>query len=472
MGTVTQTAAAAALPPLRTWREHGAATLKLGLPLAGAQLTQMIIYTTDTVMIGWLGARELAASVLGAQALFVVLMFGSGFAMAIMPLVAQAMGAGDVRAARRAARMGLWIATIYSLALMLPLWNMGAILVALGQEPELAQMAQDYTRILQWSLIPALYILVLRSFLSAVEHTRIVLVATITAAIVNALLNYALIFGNFGAPKLDLVGAAIASVLSNLLALAILISYARVSEAVARFEVFVRLWRADWPAFFEVLQLGWPISLTVIAEVGLFAASSVMIGWIGTIELAAHGIALQLASLAFMIPLGLSAAATVRVGQARGQGDPANLHRAAVSVLVIALGIAFFSAALFVLLPAPLISLFLDEANPDAANVLAFAIPLLAVAAAFQLVDSTQAVSAGLLRGIKDTRIPMFIAVFGYWCIGLSAGYLLAFSLDLGAVGIWMGLAIGLAVVAVMLTWRFFLAVSGNTTGSGIAAAA
>lgn len=466
MSAVNQVTGGKALPPLRTWREHGAATLKLGLPLAGAQFTQMIIYTTDTVMIGWLGARELAASVLGAQSLFVVLMFGSGFAMAIMPLVAQAMGSGDIRAARRATRMGLWLVTGYSLLLMLPLWHMGAILTALGQEPELAQMAQGYTRILQWSLIPALYVLVMRSFLSAIEHTRIVLIATLCAAVVNAIANYCLIFGNFGAPQLGLEGAAIASLASNLLALAILVFYARMVESVARFEVFVRLWRADWQAFFEVLQLGWPISLTVIAEVGLFAASSVMIGWIGAIELAAHGIALQLASLAFMIPLGLSAAATIRVGHAQGQGDHPNTYRAAVSVLAIALAIALCSAALFVIAPSFLIGMFLDDANAEAGKVLAMAVPLLAVAAAFQLVDSTQAVSAGLLRGIKDTRIPMFIAVFGYWCIGMAAAYLFAFRFGYGAVGVWMGLAIGLAVVAVMLTFRFFSAIARRAAGA------
>ncbi|GIL01057.1 MAG: putative multidrug resistance protein NorM [Alphaproteobacteria bacterium] len=438
------------------WRGHVAATLKLGLPLIGAQIAQIAIATTDTVMIGWLGARELAASVLGVQGFFVALMLGSGFALAVMPLVAQAQGAGDVRSARRATRMGLWIVALYAVVMMLPLWNFEALLVALGQDPHLSAQAADYLRIMQWSLFPALFTFTLRSFLSAIERPRMVLVATVLAAVLNGFANYALIFGNWGAPALGLRGAAIASVLSSTLSFTLLWAYAMWTPAIRRFEIHVRLWRADWPVFGEVLHLGWPISLTIIAEVALFAAASILIGWVGPVALAAHGIALQLASLAFMVPLGLSSAATIRVGRALGAGEYVDLRRAAVSVLILAVAFMALSATAFLAVPEPLTWLFLDAAKPDAAQVAAYAVGLLAVAATFQLVDGVQVVATGLLRGLKDTRVPMTIAVFSYWVAGMPLAYVLAFPAGLGGVGVWFGLAAGLAFAAVLLTARFF----------------
>lgn len=448
-------------PSLRSWRQHVLATLKLGLPLVGAQIAQMLISTTDTVMIGWLGARELAASVLASQSFFIAMIFGLGFALAIQPIIAQAQGSGDERAARRAARMGFWIATFYAAILMIPLWNLERILIALGQEADIAAMAGGYTRIMQWSLFPVLYALNLRSFLSALEHPRIVLVATIAAAVANGFANYALIFGNWGAPALGLPGAAIASVVSTMASFVLLVGYCLLKREIARYEIHVRLWRADWPVFFEVLQLGWPISLTLIAEVGLFVMSSIMMGWIGAIELAAHGIALQLASLVFMVPLGLSSVATIRVGQAYGRREPDNLHRAAIVCLLLAIAVALCGVAAFTLVPRQLVQLFLDRSNPNALELIAYAVPLLAVAASFQLVDGIQAVAAGLLRGLKDTRIPMAMAVFSYWGAGMPLAYFLGIHAGYGGVGIWAGLAVGLAFAAVALSIRFFRLAGG-----------
>lgn len=439
-----------------SWRSHLSATLKLGLPLVGAHLAQLSISTTDTVMIGWLGARDLAAGVLGAQSFFLVLMFGSGFAFAIMPMTAQASGSGDERAVRRSARMGLWIVALFAAIMMLPLWHLEHFLIAAGQDPELSALAASYTRIMQWSLFPALFTMTLRSFLAALEHARIVLVATIVAALVNAVLNYMLIFGHWGAPAMGLRGAAIGSLGSSSLSFVILAAYSVLTPAIAKYEIQVRLWRPDWQAFFEVLQLGWPISLTVIAEVGLFAASSVLMGWIGTIELAAHGIALQLASLAFMVPLGFSSAATIRVGNALGRSDPANMHRAALTVMLIAAGIGVAGAFLFIGWPEPLIWLFLRQSSPESARVAQFAGSLLVIAATFQLFDSLQAVGAGLLRGLKDMRVAMVYAVVSYWILGMPLAYYLAFTAGLGGVGIWSGLAAGLALAALSLNLRYF----------------
>ncbi len=442
--------------PLLSWRGHVAATLKLGLPLIGAQLAQVAIGATDTVMIGWLGSQELAASVLGATTFFLALMLGSGFAFAIMPIVAQEQAKGDARTVRRSVRMGMWIVAIYAAAMMLPLWLIEPVLNWLGQKPELASLAAGYVRIAQWALFPALFVMALRSFLSAMERPGIVLFATISAALINAALNYMLIFGNFGAPRLELQGAAIASVASSLLSFMVLIVYCNYQPMVRRFELFVRWWIPDWSAFGEVARLGWPISLTVIAEVMLFTASSVMMGWIGTIELAAHGIALQLASVVFMIPLGLASAATVRVGQAHGRGDRPNLVRASLTATGLAAGVALASAALFIFAPQPLVWLFLERSNPDAEAVAGFAVFFLAIAAAFQLFDMGQAIAAGLLRGLSDTLIPMRLAVVSYWLAGVPLAYLLAFPMDLGGGGLWAGLAAGLALAAILLGVRFW----------------
>ncbi len=442
-------------PPVLSWREHLAATLKLGLPLVGAQLAQIAIGVTDTVMIGWLGARELAAATLGSHFYFVLLMLGSGFAFALIPMVAQSAAVNDVVAVRRSTRMGLWLVAFYAVLAMPVLWNSELIFGLLGQEADISAMAADYLRIMQWSLFPALFVFVLRSFFSGLGRTRVVLAATVGAALMNGVLNYMLIFGNWGAPRLELTGAAIASFLASSASLAVLLAYSRWLPEVRRFTLFVRLWRPDWPAFFELARLGWPISLTIIAEVGMFSASSVMMGWLGAIALAAHGVALQLASVVFMIPLGLSNAATVRVGHAAALKQGENMRRAAWVVAWLSIGVTSLSAIAFLTVAEPLVSLFLDLEKPDSAEVLAYGVVLLAVAGVFQLVDGMQAVATGLLRGLKDTRTPAALAVFSYWCIGMPAAWLFGFPLALDGAGVWIGLALGLAFAAALLSARF-----------------
>lgn len=439
-----------------SWAGHVRATLALGLPLVGAQLAQMAINTTDVVMLGWYGTRDLAASVLATQAFFVVMIFGSGFAHAVVPIAAQAEGRGDNQQVRRSVRMGLWVVLAYSVLAMPLLWNTEALLLAAGQEPDLAALAGDYMRIAQWGMFPALIVMGLRAFFSALTRTQPILWATITGVVANGILNYALIFGNFGAPEMGVRGAAIASVGASTMILVVLVIWMRLVPRLAEYTLFVRFWRPDWPAFFEILRLGLPIALTIIAEVGLFFASSVMMGWLGTVPLAAHGIALQLASIAFMIPLGLSNGATVRIGQAFGRADGSGLKRAARTALLVAALLAIFISLLFWLIPDQLIGLFLDRDNPLAGQVLETAVPLLAIAAGFQFFDAMQATGVGLLRGIKDTKTPLMMAVVSYWGVGLPTGYLLGVSSGFDGPGIWAGLAVGLAVAAVLLNGRFF----------------
>ena len=441
----------------QSWLSHVAATMVLAVPLIGTQLAQMAMGVTDTVMLGWLGAPELAGSVLGTQAFFLVFIFGAGFAHAMMPLAAAAEGAGDPRSLRRAVRMGLWVLVGYGVLVMLPLWYTERILLALGQAPEIAGLAGAFMRAAQWSMAPALILLGMRSYLTVVGRAYVVLAVIAVGALINGLLNYALIFGHFGAPALGIVGSGLATTLSNFGMALLLVGYAAGDRSLRRYELFARFWRPDWGPLREVLRLGWPIGVTIIAEVGLFASSSVMMGWLGTVPLAAHGIALQIASIAFMIPLGISNAATVRVGVALGRGDEADLGRAGTTALLIAIAVALVGATVFWIWPRTLIGFYLDPANANAEAVLAYAVPLLLVAAAFQTVDSLQAVASGILRGVKDTRVPLVMALVSYWGIGLPVAWVLGIYAGFGGLGIWVGLALGLAVAAVLLNGRFLM---------------
>jgi len=441
------------------WRRHFVETLSLGLPLIGAQLAQNGIHVTDIVIIGRIGTNELAAMVLAAQFYFTIFIFGSGFAAAVVPLAAQAFARGDVQQVRRAVRMGLWVVFAFS-ALVMPLVYLSEpILIALGQDPHVSKLAASYLHIGGWGMFPALGFMVLRSFLSAVGRAGFVLYVTLIVLVVNAVFAYALVLGHFGMPAFGLQGAAAVALGVNILSLVLTIWYVEAKAELRRFEIFVRFWRMDWHVLKEVFNLGAPIGFTILAEVSLFTVASLLMGWIGTAELAAHGIALQCASLAFMIPLGLAQAATVRVGVAAGANDRLALIRASSVVVVISAGIAVFGGLMFAMFPSFFAGLFLDRTKEDAAAVLGFATTFVVVAGIFQLVDGLQAIGAGLLRGIKDTRIPMLLALISYWGIGFVLAYVLAFPLEFGGIGIWLGFVFGLLAATVLLLGRFALLV-------------
>jgi len=437
-----------------TNRNHVRAILTLGLPLIGGHLAQMAIGVTDTVMLGWYAVEALAAVVLGSTYFFVLFIFGSGFAMAVMPLVAAYDAEDDEIGLRRATRMGLWLSVGFAMiALPVMIWAT-PLLNLLGQGPELAAMAGRYLSVAGWGIVPALLVMVLKSYLAALERTQVVLWITLFAAVINALANYALIFGNWGAPELGVMGAAIASVTTQFVSLIGVVIYVLI--ALPQHSLFVRLWRVDPQMLVRVFRLGLPIGLTTLSEVGLFAASSLMMGWLGTIALAAHGIAIQLASLTFMVHLGLSNVATIRAGNAYGRRDVPHMARGAVIVTALSLVFALVTMIGFVGWPEPLISIFMQEDEPARAEILTIGIGLLVMAALFQLVDGAQVVALGLLRGVQDTQIPMIMAAISYWVVGMPCSYLLGFTLGFGAIGIWAGLVAGLGVAAVLLNLRFW----------------
>ena len=433
---------------------HARAVLALGLPLVGSQVAQFAIGMTDALMLGRYSVEALAAGTLSTTVFFVIFVAGAGIGRAVMPMVAEALGQGDDLGARRAMRMGLWASAAYGVALAPPLLMGDALLRLIGQSSDVSRLGGSYLGIAAWGLVPALLSEVLRSYLAARERTRIVLVATLLAVTVNAALNWILIFGRLGLPELGVRGAAVASVAVQLVTLGALALYT--ARALPGPPSFARLWRPDPEALARVVRLGVPIGLTGLAEVGLFAASAVMMGWLGAVPLAAHGIALQLAGLAFMVHLGLSQAATVRAGVAYGRRDRVSLARGAGVAVLLSLAVASATAALFVAMPESLIVLFITGDEPQREAILHAGGTLLLVAAAFQLADAAQVMALGILRGVQDTAVPLGIAAVSYWGVGIPVAYGLGFGLDLGGPGVWSGLVVGLSVAAGLLMLRFW----------------
>lgn len=437
------------------WQSDILPTLSLGMPLAGAQLAQMAINTTDVLMIGRLGAVELAASVLAFNFYMLLWFFGMGILQAVIPFAARALGQRKPRELRRAVRMGFWVSVLFSLPVWVVLFFTESILLRLGQEPELAELAGIYMRVLQWTMLPALLIMAIRGFLTVMERTQVVLWATIAGAVVNAILDYLLIFGEFGFPRLELVGAGIASVFSATTTFLFLLAYSLWHPKLRRYNLLGRIWRSDWPIFFQIVRMGAPIGLTIVAEGSLFTASAIMIGWLGTIPLAAHGIALQIASITFMVPVGLSMAAMTRVSLAAGRDDHQGIGRAGWTSLGVTMVFMGFFAVLFWTIPETLVGLYLDLDDPDAMEVLTYGVSFLLVAALFQLADGGQIIGVNNLRGLGDTTIPLLYALFGYWVVGISLSLGLGFLAEWGGVGVWVGLAGGLASVALLANFRF-----------------
>lgn len=437
-----------------TYPGHVKAILVLGLPLIGGHVAQFAITLTDTVMLGWYGVGELAAVTLAGSYFFVFFILGAGFALAVMPMVAAVAARGDDTSVRRITRMGLWLSLAYGvLAMPVMIWS-EPILASLGQPAEVSELAARYLRVAGWGLFPALLVMVLKSYLAALERTQIVFWITIMAALTNAVANYALIFGNFGAPELGIMGAAVASIVTQAVSLLAVIVYAML--VLPEHRMFQRFWRPDWDMLLQVFRLGLPIGLTTVSEVSLFSASALMMGWLGTVPLAAHGIVVSIAACTFMVHLGLSNVATIRAGNAFGRQDRAHLARGAVVVTALSLSFAAVTILLFLIVPEPLMSFFMEPDNPQRSAILAIGVGLLAIAALFQLVDGAQAIALGLLRGVQDTRVPMIMAVLSYWVIGIPTSYLLGFVWGMGGIGVWLGLVTGLACAGVFLMLRFW----------------
>ncbi|MCO4838807.1 MAG: MATE family efflux transporter [Rhodobacteraceae bacterium] len=439
---------------------HAKAVAILGLPLVGGHLAQIAIGVTDTVMLGWYGVDALAAVTLAASYFFVLFLMGAGFAFAVMPMVATFDAEEDEVSIRRVTRMGLWLSIAYSVAIMpIMIWS-ESLFLFLGQEPTVAADAQQYLRIAGFGMFPWLVAMVIKSYLAALERTQVVFWIAVLATVCNGLINYALIFGNWGAPEIGIQGAAIASVFTQLIGMLGVVVYAIL--VLPQHQLFVRFWRADWEMLMRVFRLGVPIGFTGLSETGLFTATAVMMGWLGTVPLAAHGIALQCAGITFMLHLGISNVATIRAGNAFGRGDREHLAKGAYVVFAMSLVAALLAVVGFLLWPEPLVLAFMQPSEPARDQILVIGVGLLAMAALFQLVDGAQVIALGLLRGVQDTKVPMYMAAFSYWGIGMPCSYILGFVLGYEGIGVWMGLVVGLASAAILLSVRFWSVILGR----------
>jgi MATE family multidrug resistance protein len=439
------------------WRREARATVALAYPLVLTNLAQALIPATDVVLLGWVGPKALAAGALGVNLFNACMIFGVGLMIAASPMIARALGqrSHNVRDVRRTVRQALWTAVAVVIPIWLLLWHAEAILHLFRQDPELSHMAQQLVRPMMFGMLPLFGYQVLKSFVSALERPGWAFAVGASAVISNALLNYGLIFGRFGLPEWGLFGAGLGSTISNSVmfgGLAIVVTRHRIFR---RYHLFGHFWRADWPRFREVWRLGLPIAVTLGMEVTIFNAAVFLMGLIGEAELAAHAVAIQIASLCFMVPLGIGQATTVRVGVAYGRRDPVAVARAGWSAFGLTMVFMICLAAMMLLAPRFLVGLFLDVHNPANAHVVALAVAFLTVAALFQIVDGAQAVGAGMLRGIHDTAVPMLFAAFGYWGVGLGTAILFAFHFGWGGVGVWIGLATGLASVSVLMMTRW-----------------
>ncbi len=439
------------------WLGEFRAMLALGWPLVLTNVAQTALTTTDVIVLGRLGASSLAAATLGTNLYMGLLMFAIGLVVATSPMMAAAIGRkrGVVRDVRRTFRQGLWTAVIVSLPCWLLLWHAEQILLLLDQEPQLAADARSFVHELQWGFLPALGFVALRSFVSALERPVWALLITGIAILFNISANWVLVFGHLGFPALGLRGSGLATTLSNtfmFVGLAVVVAYGR---RFRRYHLFGRWWRPDWPRLVALWKLGLPIGITIAFEVMVFSAAVFLMGQFGTTAIAAHSIAIQIAATTFMVPLGLGQAATVRVGLARGAGDRDGVTRAGWTAFSLAIAFMAMMSVLIIVAPRLLIGAFIDADNTVNAAVVETAVSFLLWAAIFQVADGAQVVSAGMLRGLQDTRVPMLYAGFGYWIVGLSLGVILAFKAGMGGVGIWIGLAAGLVVVACVMIRRW-----------------
>ena len=431
-------------------------TVALAVPIVLAQLTQMSMSFVDVVMVGRLGTEAMAAIVLGSTTYFTLSLVCVGVLVAVQPTVAQAIGAGDEAEAGRGARQGLWLATVLGLPFTVGLGWMEEAFLWTGQAPETSALAGAYVGAIRWGFVPNLWFTALRGLAEGDARPRPVLAVTVLGTAFNAGLNYVLMFGALGVPALGLVGTGWSSALTTAVMFVALALYVR-RGPLGRFRVFAGLRTPDPEALGALFRLGWPIGVGFGLEAGLFSAVTLVAGRLPDHEtaLAAHQIALNAASVAFMVPLGIGMAGGVRVGQAAGAGDLDGAARAGWTASALGAGFMTLSAAVFWLRPEWVIRLYAGrEPDPEVASL---AVALLGIAAVFQLFDGVQAAVAGALRGLKDTVVPMGIAAVAYWGVGLSVGGALGLRAGLGARGLWWGLTLGLAVAAVGLSARFAL---------------
>lgn len=431
------------LPPRRELRS----LIRLALPIVAVQVGLMFMGVVDTLMVGRVSPAALAAIALGNLYFFFIAIFGMGTLFGLDPVVSQAVGAGDERAIARAVQRGLVVALVLAIAALVPLLLVEPVIVLFRQPPDVIPLAAGYVHAATPGLLAFFAFVVLRQTLQAMDRVRPIVIAIVVANLVNVALNWLLVFGHWGFPAMGPIGTGWASTFSRWSMLLILAAL-----TLGRLRPYLRpagrvvlqprpLWR--------MLRLGAPIGAQFQLEMGAFAAVALLMGWLGTAQMAGHQVAINLASLTFMVPVGIAQAGAVRVGQAVGREDPAAARMAVKSALLSGTVFMSFTALLFLTLPGPLTALYTED--PE---VVAVALALIPIAGVFQVFDGLQAVAAGVLRGVGDTTAPFIANLLAFWMFGMPIGIWLGFRTEAGPVGLWWGLVAGLALVALFLVVR------------------
>ncbi len=443
---------------IRAWEKEARELSKLALPVVFTQIAQMAIMTTDVVMVGHLGVGAIASAALGNIVFIFTWLFGIGPVSAIAPVVAHILGAAPDNSVevRAATRMGLWSILIVSPPLIALLFATKALLISLGQNPILASGAGTFTGALAFGLPFSLGYQALRNFATALKRPRAALWVILITIFFNAFGDYALIFGHFGAPRLGILGAGIASACSYAFSFFAMLAVIYAMPELRKFEILRHFFQPHWQHLSEIFRLGVPIALTLVFEGALFNASGLLMGRFGTASLAAHQISLNPPSNTFMVPLGIATAATVRVGHAAGADDGEGVRRAGYAAMCLAVAFMSICAVVLALFPHTIAGFYIDASVRQNAETIRLAAIFLRVAAAFQIFDGLQVVAAFSLRGLKDARMPMVLAGASYWLVGFPACLAFGFWLGLRGLGIWLGLALGLLVAAIAMCTRFY----------------
>ena len=433
----------ATTPDTPGWGQELRATLALAVPLAATNLLQMLIHAVDVIFIARLGDTPLAASSLAIAIFGLTVWAMTGLVGACAPLIAAERGRRlhSVREIRRTVRMGMWVAVLFGLVGMGIAFAGEALLLASGQQPAIAALAGEFLAVLAFAMVPMILAGVFRIFVAALGKPGYATAITLLALGTNILGNWALVFGNLGLPALGLLGSALSSVITAAAMLAAYVVVIERDRTLRRYRIFGRWWRPEWARLKQIMVIGTPISLTVLAEAGLFSGAALLMGRFGETELAAHTLALNLAALAFQIPFGTAQAATIRVGFHHGAGDRVAAGRAGWVALAIGTGFMSTTALAMLLMPTLLLRVYIDPDDAANAAMVGFALQYLMWAAVFQLADGVQAVGAGALRGLQDTQVPMWIAIFSYWVPGFGLAIGLGFFTPLEGAGVWIGLA-------------------------------
>lgn len=433
-----------------SYLKHIKETINLAYPVMIGQLGFMMMGVVDSLMVGEIGAAPLAAASLGNSLTMVIFIVSLGVAIAVTPLVAISNGAGDQDGCEKYFKQSILVNITFGLITLTVIVIISYFIQYLEQPQEVVNQASSYTRILGLSIIPVLMFHSYKQFIEGLSFTKPAMYFSILANLVNAFTNWLLIYGNLGFPQLGLDGAGWATLMSrNFMAVGLII-YTNRSRNFQSYNMLPVVHSIDYPTIKKILNLGLPSGFQYLFEVGAFSFAVIMVGWIGTKPLAAHQIAINLASISFMIVLGISSAGGIRVGDALGKKDFVGVRTAGITALVLGVALMTLFGILFMSLNRYLPTLYIKDDE-----VILIASSLIIIAAIFQIFDGVQAVGIGILRGLTDVKIPTLITFIAYWIIGLPSAYLFGFVFGLGVIGIWVGLLISLAASASMLTVRF-----------------